>query len=146
CLIRKWSNNIENKCWMSINKMADTLGFSNDKINKIVHKLNRMRLMASDYRKNGTRTINGVKKPSYRFEHTIFGNISNIDAFREAHKATIDKNIAKWDKQITRKNKAKASVNPFIDDELNPDDIVLEEQEYDELINEYENMSDDNPF
>ncbi|MDQ0193089.1 helix-turn-helix domain-containing protein [Paenibacillus wynnii] len=146
CLIRKYSNNNERKCWMSINKMADTLGFSNDKVHKMVHTLNRMRLMGSEYRQNGTRTINGVKKMSYRFEHVIFGNITTLDSLRESFKSIIDKNIKKWDKQKERKNKVKTSANPFIDDELNSDDIVIEEQEDYEPLNDYLNLSDDNPF
>ncbi|KAA1191125.1 hypothetical protein [Paenibacillus sp. B2(2019)] len=146
CLIRKYSNNIEHKCWMSINKMADTLGMSNDKVHKMIHKLNRMRLMGSQYRQNGTRIINGVKKMSYRYDHVIFANITTLDDFRKSFESIIDKNIKKWDKQKDRKNKPKTSVNPFIDDELNSDDIILEEQEDYETVNEYENMSDDNPF
>lgn len=142
CLIRKWSNGTQRQMWMSINKMADHLGLSNDKVHKMIYKLNRMFLMYSNYQKNGTRTINGKKVTSYRFYHTLFAQFSHLDTYRKQFNIEIEKNIAKWDKvkDSKAKSKAKQEQNPFING-VEDDDFVVEEQESEQRFNYEEEES-----
>ncbi|UVI32073.1 hypothetical protein [Paenibacillus spongiae] len=119
CLVQKLSHNTEGKAWMTINSMAEILGLSNDKVNKMIHQLNRNYLMYSDLRKNGHIVIEGKKKVNYRYEHRICHNINHMKAFNtDWIKAAIDKNIAKWDKK-NAKNR--------IVDVSNEDDFVLDD-------------------
>jgi hypothetical protein len=139
CLIRKYSTGTEKKCWMSINKIADNLGMSNDKVHKMIRNLNRMFLMASDLRKNNKRThiVDGKKRVSYFFEHHIFANYSRLDEHRESFRLVIEKNIKKWDKQKDSKSKSNTNTNPFLDDVIDSEEVYFEEQEDDDFNSFY---------
>lgn len=134
CLIRKWSNNAEHKCWMSIGKMAEILCLSNDRVHKMVYKLNRLYLMCTSYRKNGKRQIRGKETTTYRFEHNILDNYSGLEGFQNQPdiKRTIESNVAKWDK---RKNGKSSNGSVKVDDlEVGSEEIYIEEQEGEEYI------------
>jgi DNA-binding transcriptional regulator GbsR (MarR family) len=115
CLIRKWSNNVEKQMWMSINEMADCLGLSNDKVHKMIKKLNRMYLMFSKYHKAGYQTIKGKRERKYRYIHHLFANYKELDDLRKHFKSDIDRNIEKWDKA---KGKLKKEMFDNIDNDL----------------------------
>lgn len=129
CLIRKWSNNVEKQMWMSINEMADCLCLSNDKVNKMIRKLNRMYLMFSKYRKSGYQTIKGKRKPRYRFVHHLFASYKDLDELRQHYKSDIDRNIKKWDKQ-------KKNSNSKTHDDETEEDLLEEFEESCEYIDE----------
>ncbi|MNW31440.1 hypothetical protein D3C74_83550 [compost metagenome] len=132
CLIRKWSNNTEHKCWMSINTMAKILCLSNDKVHKMVYKLNRLYLMCSSYRKNGKRNIRGKETTTYRFEHSLLENFSALEGFQNQPdiRSIIDKNIKKWDK---RKHGESSDGSVKVDDlEVDSEEVYIEDQEGEE--------------
>jgi hypothetical protein len=97
CLIKKWSQNEENKMWMSIQKMSKFLGFDKDYVNKMIYEMNRNYFLSS-YRK---RKSDGT----YFFEHHILDSTkkNEIDKFLEIHKSNIDKLIKRVDKKKNNK-------------------------------------------
>ncbi|OCS82258.1 hypothetical protein A6M13_07430 [Caryophanon tenue] len=86
CLIEKWSQNMEGKMYMSIEKMATVLGFDKDYINKMIHEMNRNYLLASRRRKR-------TDRQGYRFEHYILDSTdkNEVEKFTATHKETMDK-------------------------------------------------------
>lgn len=83
CIIRKWSNNLEHKCWMGIDKMASILEFDKNTIHKMIYTMNKHYLLCSTLRK---------KKDSdqYFFEHVICDDISKYKKFKETYKKQCD--------------------------------------------------------
>ncbi|MCY9007167.1 hypothetical protein [Peribacillus frigoritolerans] len=107
CLIKKWSNNPEDKMWMSISKMANRLGFDKDYVNQMIYTLNRNYFLSS-YRKKRK------GEQGFNFEHYILdnGKSDKIEKFVSEHKANMDKLI----KRVDKKKKSKKSTN--IEDEM----------------------------
>jgi hypothetical protein len=137
CLMRKWNHSMQGKMWMSIDKMAEHLGMSNDKVHKMIHKLNRMYLLCSIYRKNGKRVINGRKVTVCRFEHHICERYTSIDRFKQLNKNEIDKNIKKWDKG--KGNKTKSKGTPFLSAYETED--IFEDQEHESNYMDQSNIT-----
>lgn len=160
CLIKKMSNSSEKKAWMSVEKMAETLGYDKDHLNKMVHEMNRKFLLFSSKHKNGKKGKDG--KPQYYFEHRLCGTLKEVEQFKNPkdwrHEG-IKKNIEKWDK-ISRsksvqrkKNEAESSkeldtdikkdtdFNGINDDDHNDsnddyqDDYEDDEENYDDVSN-----------
>lgn len=101
CLINKHSNKTEGKCWISINKMAATLGFGDKTVNSMIHELNRKYLLYSRYDETEKKRINkkGEKEDGKQFEHFLLRNMDYQEQFIAAHKDSIDRNIRKWDRK-----------------------------------------------
>ena len=91
CLISKLSNGTEKKAYMSIEKMADVLGYNKDFVHKMIRELNRNYLMYSERRKNG--------KNGYIYEHWICKRYDLIEKFKSEFGERIEKNIKKWDRK-----------------------------------------------
>lgn len=75
CLIKKWSQNIETKMYMSIEKMAGVLGFDKDYVNKMINNMNRLQLLVSYKRKRDS----GY---GYKYEHYILDSAKEEDVQR----------------------------------------------------------------
>ncbi|MGD8190953.1 hypothetical protein ACQCN2_13330 [Brevibacillus ginsengisoli] len=124
CLIRKMTNNPEKKSWMSIEKMAETLEYDKDTLNKMVHEMNRKYLLLSTPRDNG-------KNGKY-FENKICTTFSSLDQFKQNHQEEIDKRVEKWDKKLKhkgkKKNQEKEKVKPNseLDNSINENDLFYE--------------------
>jgi hypothetical protein len=101
CLLRFFGDiNTENKSYMSIEKMSDTLGYNKDSLNKMIHEMNRKYVLYSNKRKNG--------KGDFYFEHHLCNNVKNLAIFQQDWiKDGIDKNIKQWDKKKDRENKSR---------------------------------------
>ncbi|MDU8675352.1 hypothetical protein [Paenibacillus polymyxa] len=97
CLLKKWQNNIERKSFMSIQKMADCIGYDKDYLNKLIREMNRQYILYSDYRNNG--------KGSKYFEHHLMNTLQEETGFLRAYQEQIEKNIKKWDKKKRTKIK-----------------------------------------
>lgn len=76
CLMRKLSCNTERKCFMSIEKMSEIINLDKDTINRMINKMNRVKVLYS-------RKIDN-KKSSTRFEHYICFGYKSIDSFNRA--------------------------------------------------------------
>lgn len=96
CLLSRYSNNSEGKAWMSINKMASTLGFGYKSVHDMIRELNKRYLLYSRYIET-EQTVNG--KSGTKFEHYLLTNLDYRDEFLRSYKDLIDKNIKKWDKE-----------------------------------------------
>lgn len=117
--IKKMSNSVEGKCWVSINKMADVLGIGDNYVHKLIHEMNRKYVLYSAYRLvDGYMMIDGKKKRKKRFEHRVLTNIKGLDQFKKIFKDDIDKNVAKWNK---RNNKDEIVEDDFQEDATNND-------------------------
>jgi len=101
CLIKKYSQNIEEKMWMSIEKMSKYLEFDKDYVNQMIYNLNRHYFMCSKRRPNG--------KGGYSYEHHILDSVKedNINKFLEAFKEEMDRLI----KRVDKKKKSKKAIN-----------------------------------
>ncbi|WP_379355127.1 MULTISPECIES: hypothetical protein [unclassified Paenibacillus] len=99
CLISKLSNGTEGKSWMSINNMADVLGFGDKTVNAMIHEMNRKCLLYSRYMVSSQKKIskNGKSENGKMFEHHLLVNLSYKDEWLAAYKSGIDKNIRNWD-------------------------------------------------
>lgn len=82
-LMSKWANNLENKCYVSVNKLADWIGYSNKTVLKYYEEFNKLGIVAS-YKK-----IN--KDGQYYYNHYILQSMAQYDDFYKAHKKVIDK-------------------------------------------------------
>lgn len=97
CLLKKWSNNTERKAWISINKMSDILGISDDKIHKMIKSLNMSKLLCSTLRHVGFMIVDDKTVKKYRYEHSICGSVSLLESFKN------DKNLNEiWDNNYRR--------------------------------------------
>ncbi|WP_368974696.1 hypothetical protein NST61_16985 [Caldifermentibacillus hisashii] len=97
CLIKKYSQNTEQKMWMSIQKMSKFLGFDKDYVNKMIYEMNRNYFLSS-YRR--------VKSDgSFYFEHHILDSAKQkeIDKFVKVHQDNINKLIKRVDKKKSKK-------------------------------------------
>lgn len=85
CLIKKWSNNIEDKMWMSISKMADYLEYDKDYVNKMIHNMNKCYLLSSYRRRRESGT-------GFLYEHHILDSCKSdkVDSFLKVHKSNMD--------------------------------------------------------
>lgn len=88
-LMNKWSNNNEEKCYVSVNKLADWIGFSNKTILKYYNDMNKLGVMASYKRKNS--------EGHYKYEHHLLRTMDNYDEFNEIHKKAMDKMVKEKD-------------------------------------------------
>lgn len=88
CLIQKWSNRLEGKMNMRIEKIADVLGIDKDYIHKMIYSLNRNYLLLSVKRRR--KDGNG-----HYFEHVICDSVSNYDDFKKQNKDDCDKLVGK---------------------------------------------------
>ena len=93
CLLRKLSNNIERKAYMSIEKMASILKIDKDIVNSMVYELNKRYLLYSW--KVKVKKSNGEKSVKERFEHVLCYKYEMIDQFVDEFKDEIDKNLSK---------------------------------------------------
>lgn len=91
CLIKRLSNNLEQKAFMSIENMALQLNYDKNTLNKLIKDMNRRYVLYSDSRKNG--------KGGYKYEHRLLRKYSDKDKFKSEMESLIQKNIAKWDKK-----------------------------------------------
>lgn len=91
CLIKRLSNNTEQKAFMSIEKMAQYLNYDKNTLNKQIKEMNRKYVLYSDIRKNG--------KGGYKYEHRLLRKFTDVEKFKEDMKIYIDKNIEKWSKK-----------------------------------------------
>ncbi|MFC0235510.1 hypothetical protein [Fictibacillus phosphorivorans] len=114
CLIAKWSNNIERKMFMKIEKIAKHLVFDKDYVNKMIYEMNRNYFMSS-YRKSRKNDF------GYSFEHHLLTSTieKDVESFLTSHKENIEKLI----KRIDKKKQKKQAAN--IEDEMD----TVEEQE-----------------
>lgn len=109
CLLNKLSNNTEGKSWMSINNMADVLGFGDKTVNSMIYELNRNYLLYSRYQKSSKKVMGKGKEngagteTGTMFEHHLLGNLDHKDRWMDSFKESVDKNIKKWDKKIEGK-------------------------------------------
>lgn len=103
CLIKKWSQNVESKMWMSISKMSEFLGIDKDYVNKMIYQMNRNYFLSSYKKKNK----NG---DGYYFNHFILdsANDDKVDEFLKVHKSNMDKLIRRVDKK--KKNKKATNI------------------------------------
>jgi hypothetical protein len=106
CLISKYSNGTEGKCWLSINNMADILGFGDKTVNNMIHELNKRYLLYSRYLETDKKIVgkSGDTENGNKFEHFLLGNLDHKDNWLSAHKDSVDRNIRKWDKKVKNKN------------------------------------------
>lgn len=84
CLIKKMTNNTENKCWMSIEKMSDILKFDKGTIHKMIYTMNKHYLLCSERRKR-------KDKDGYFFEHVICDSANGYEKFKNNHQEQCDK-------------------------------------------------------
>jgi len=91
CLIMKWSNNLESKVNMRIEKIADILGIDKDYLHKMVYSMNRYYFMLS------TRRVRKVAK-GYMFEHFICKSDVKYNTFVEVNKDKCDKLVSRYDR------------------------------------------------
>lgn len=82
-LMVKWTNNTEEKCYVSINKLADWLGFSNNTVLKYCKDLNRVGVMAS------YKLIN--ESGHYYYNHYLLKDMDVYEEFNEVHRQAIKK-------------------------------------------------------
>lgn len=122
CLIKKWSQNTEQKAWMSIAKMSDFLGFDKDYINQMIYQMNRNYFLSSKRKKKSSGR-------GYSFEHYILDNGSQtkIDNFITTHKENMDNLIKRVDKKKNSKKKMD------IENELEEIEEVNEQSQESEL-------------
>lgn len=101
CLMNRYSNNTEGKSWISINKMADILGFGDKTVNNMIYELNRKYLLYSRYMKTDQKVIgkNGEKESGTKFEHFLLSNLDHMENWLISNKDSIGRNIRKWDKK-----------------------------------------------
>jgi hypothetical protein len=121
CLIKKWSQNAEQKSWMSIKKMSKFLGFDKDYVNKMIFEMNRNYLLSSYRKKKSDGT--------YRYEHYILDSVKNdnVNKFLDVHKDNMDKLI----KRVDKKKNQKKSMN--IENELETVEEVEEQPQESKL-------------
>lgn len=91
CLIKRLSNNTEQKAFMSIEKMALYLNYDKNTLNKQIKEMNRKYVLYSEIRKNG--------KGGYKYEHHLLRKYTDIEKFKLELEAAINKNMARWDKK-----------------------------------------------
>lgn len=98
CLIKKWSQNLEEKSWMSIAKMSKYLGFDKDYVNQMIYNLNRNYFLSSVRRKKS----NGG---GYYFEHRILDSWKEdkVSKFVESEQENMDRLIKRVDKKKNSK-------------------------------------------
>ncbi|WP_211749672.1 hypothetical protein, partial [Paenibacillus sp. Marseille-Q4541] len=82
CLIKKLSNNTEQKSFMTIESMSNSLGINKNAINKYIKEMNSKYVLYSNYRKN--------RKSGFKFEHHLLRKYSDIDKFKNEMKHYID--------------------------------------------------------
>jgi hypothetical protein len=110
CMMRGWNDtNTEGKSFVGVEKMAATLGYDKDTLNKMIHTMNRKYVLASYYKDN--------KKEGEYFEHRICFSLSLIHHYRDSGhlKDQIDKNIKKWDKRKEKKARVRNKVKKEIE-------------------------------
>ena len=86
-LMNKWANNTEDKCFVSVNKLSNWIGYSNKSILKYYGDMNRLGIMASYKRRN--------KDGHTKYEHYLLSDMDNYDEFNELHKNAMNKFINK---------------------------------------------------
>jgi len=90
-VIKKYSNNAEGKCWMSIEMFAKVMNVGKGTITKMIRELNREYLLSSYYRNHKQRGEDGIK-----FEHYLLNKLSEWESFKKLHSENIEKNIKNW--------------------------------------------------
>lgn len=100
CLINRYTNNEEGKCWLTIEKMSEILGLSRVKMTKIIKLMNKNKFLCS--RKNdNTREMENKNGNTYNmtwinYEHKLLTNLKNRDKWLELHEDQIQKNLIGW--------------------------------------------------
>jgi predicted transcriptional regulator len=97
CLISKWSNNTEKKCYMRIEKMADTLGYDKSTVSKMVVDLNRQYFLFSHKVNN--------KKDGKRYEHRLLKDLKDKDGMIKSFGKYADKVVGDAEKRNEKKRK-----------------------------------------
>ncbi|WP_405101479.1 hypothetical protein [Oceanobacillus sp. FSL H7-0719] len=82
-LMNKWTNNNEEKCFVSVNKLADWIGYSNKTILKYYGDMNRLGVMASHKRRD--------KDGHTFYEHYLLRDMDTYDEFKSVHKTAMNK-------------------------------------------------------
>lgn len=110
CLLRKLSNGTERKAYMTIHKMAKTLGVHHDTIHKYIKELNVKFLLCSVKKK-------GFKK-NYRFEHHLADSAIGYQRFLNAYMETMQRNAKRWENKVSDKEKVVNSSEDYLDVEI----------------------------
>lgn len=107
CLINKYSNGTEGKCWLSINHMADILGFGDKTVNSMIHEMNRKYLLYSRYLETDKKVVgkSGVSVSGSKFEHFLLSNLDHKEQWMHSFKDSVDRNVRKWDRGSNSKSK-----------------------------------------
>lgn len=117
CLMSKLSNGLEQKAFMSIMKMAETLGIHHDTIHNRIKTMNEKNVLCSFYKSN--------RKGGKNLEHKICKKIEGYAEFLEIYKDTMDRNTERW------KSKEDIRNIEFIGED--DDNLDFEEGEFEEL-------------
>jgi hypothetical protein len=133
CLLKKGKNKSEEgKTQWSIDSISKMLGLSKDKVHKIIVKMNRMYLLASDLKPTGFRNVQGKQVKVYKFEHYIFPRLADLEEYRNSWlREVIEKNIKRWDKQSKKKRKKinnKNMADNEVEDDIDETKLVFEDQ------------------
>ena len=84
-LMNKWTNNTEEKCFVSVNKLSDWIGYSNKSILKYYSDMNKLGVMASYKRRD--------KEGHTKYEHYLLRTMDDFGEFNEVHKSEMKKFI-----------------------------------------------------
>ncbi|WP_312149891.1 hypothetical protein [Paenibacillus odorifer] len=88
CLMSKLSNGLEQKAFMTITKMAATLGSHQDTIHKYIKVMNEKNVLCSFYKNNG--------KGGKKLEHKICKSVMKYEDFLKINKETMNRNTQRW--------------------------------------------------
>ncbi|MEK3716250.1 hypothetical protein [Paenibacillus sp. FSL R7-0333] len=121
CLLSKLSNGQEQKAFMTITKMAKTLGTHQDTIHKYIKVMNEKNVVCSFFRNNG--------KGGKKLEHKICKGVGTYAEFLEINKDTMDRNTERWKSRGVRN----IGFNGEDDDGLDFEEGAFEEVESDEF-------------
>lgn len=117
CLIMKWRNGYQDERFnMSIEKIADTLGYDKDSVNRMIYQMNRNYLLSS-YRERRK------GRDGFKYNHYLLTSADEekMDKWIQNEKPNMDKLI----KRVDKKKNSKKSMS--IEDDL--ETVEVEESE-----------------
>ncbi|MBM7598116.1 hypothetical protein JOC34_000473 [Virgibacillus halotolerans] len=82
-LMNKWTNNPEDKCFISVNKLAEWIGYSNKSVLKYYADMNKLGVMASYLKKDN--------KGHTKYEHFLLRDMDDIDSFKKSNYTAMNK-------------------------------------------------------
>lgn len=105
CLIASLSVD-KGKAWMTIENMAEALGFNKDSLLKLIHEMNRSRLLYSKYEVEKVKGRDGKEIKRKKFEHYILFDADGGEReklFLENYGDGIRANVNRWNRKVRGK-------------------------------------------